>query len=437
MSQDQEVRFSKGQRVFRHYREGSHGTTFARKRVEKIDEEGVWLEGGEGPYDPRTGRETKAYPGSILYIQEWVDSIAKPEEGTRAASAKEKERPKNLDISTLMKQSVRPSDIELKDKEIRNLKRDIRRAAKEAGDLREQLEFLEKIGEPVIEDIPFLGSPDEAKTTQASALLIASDWHVEEIVDPKTVTGLNKYSPEIAKQRAERFFQVGQRLTDIISRDLKLDHIVLGLLGDFITGDLHEDSAENAAMPKTEAAMYAQELIASGIIYLLEHSPKRHIIVKCHSGNHGRTTKRIHWAKEKGHSLEWMMYVNLAKYFESEDRVKFDIADGYHSWLDVHGVEIRWHHGHAMDYRGGVGGLTIPVLRAIKEWDMGRQADLDIFGHFHTHFDGTKFLSNGSLIGYSPYSIRIKAPYDVPKQWFTVIDAKRGRTYAAPLYVEE
>jgi hypothetical protein len=430
-----EGRFKVGQLVFHHLKYDGE-VTFSRERIEKVDDRGVHIADGH-IFDGATGRQMESVGwGYVSWIQEWVDHNAKPDVKEKAATQEERTRPKRLDIAGLMKASLRPSDLELKDKEIRKVKREARAARKEAADLREQMDFLAKIGQPVIEEIPYIGEVGTKKSTPATALLIASDWHVEEVVDPKAVNHFNKYNPEIAKERSRRFFEIGHRLTEVIARDLDLRTIVLGLQGDFISGDLHEDSAENNAMPPTEAAMYAQDLIASGIVYLLENST-RNIVVKCSYGNHSRTTKRIHWAKEKGHSLEWMMYTNLAKYFSNEDRVIFDIADGYHSWLNIHGLDVRFHHGHAMDYRGGIGGLTIPVLRALKEWDIGKQADLDVFGHFHTHFDGGKFLANGSLIGYNPFAVRIKAPFDVPKQWFSVIDAKRGRTYAAPLYVEE
>ena len=104
--------------------------------------------------------------------------------------------------------------------------------------------------------------------------------------------------------------------------------------------------------------------------------------------------------------------------------------------MDVYDKTIRFHHGHAMRYYGGVGGIYIPVNKAIAQWNKARPASLDIFGHFHQLKDGGIFVSNGSLIGWSPYSMRIKADYEEPKQAFIVIDNKHGRTFTCPIYVK-
>jgi hypothetical protein len=37
-------------------------------------------------------------------------------------------------------------------------------------------------------------------------VILASDWHIEETIDPETINYLNEYNPKIAKQRAEKFW---------------------------------------------------------------------------------------------------------------------------------------------------------------------------------------------------------------------------------------
>jgi hypothetical protein len=344
----------------------------------------------------------------------------------------EKKKGVGVDVDHLIKEALTPSEREIKEQEIRDLRRRLRLARKDAAYYNRKLEFMTKLGTPVSHKIKARAG---TKKTGATAVLVASDWHVEEVVEPKAVSGLNKYNPDIAKKRADTMFSVGRRLTDLVARDLEIDTIVLALLGDFITNELHEDSAENNAMPPMEAAFFAQELLSSGINHLLESGRKVRVV--CHSGNHGRVTRRVHHAKEEGHSIEYMVYCNLAKSYESVDNAEFDVASGYHGFTEVMGKDVRTHHGHRITYHGGVGGITIPVNKAIAQWDKARHADLDLFGHFHQYIDGGKWFCNGSLIGYNPYAVSIKAEYEPPRQGFLVIDNKRGRTYTAPIYVEE
>jgi hypothetical protein len=272
-----------------------------------------------------------------------------------------------------------------------------------------------------------------SKTSEGTVVWVASDWHVEERVGSE-VGGLNTYTPEIAKARASQFFQHGLRLTQLLAQDIKVNALIVALLGDFISNDIHEaESAEVNALQPGHALMLAQELIVSGLTFLLAHTTIPKIVLPCHSGNHGRTTKKTRFTSENGHSLEYLLYRHLAAHFRHEPRLTFLIPDGYHSYVDVYDTRIRFHHGHAIRYAGGVGGIYIPVNKAIAQWNKGKHADLDVFGHFHQQRDGGNFLSNGSLIGYNAFALSIKADYDRPRQSLFLIDKKRGRTCNWPI----
>lgn len=264
--------------------------------------------------------------------------------------------------------------------------------------------------------------------SEATAVLVASDWHTDEFVDGGTVNGLNHFTPEIAQRRVENFFEGGLRLTNIVGRDIKIETIVLALLGDFYTGHIHPDFMELTDTEPIHAVIRVQNMIASGIQYILNNS-KYNLVIPCHSGNHARTTEKTRFATENGHSLEFYMYNFLADHFKDEKRVKFIIPTGYHSYIDIYGFKIRFHHGHSIRFGGGVGGIYVPVNKAIAQWNKAQRADLDVFGHFHQLRDGGNFICNGSLIGYSAFALSIKADYEKPQQMFFVIDKDRKRTW--------
>lgn len=270
------------------------------------------------------------------------------------------------------------------------------------------------------------------KGSEATAIWIASDWHVGEKVTMGQTNGLNEYTPTIAKSRAEAFFKNGLRLTDLSAKDVQIKTIVLALLGDFITGHLHLDAVETNYLAPVEETIFAQNLIISGIEYILKNSDYE-LIVPCHSGNHGRTTKFSHFGSENGHSLEYFMYRSIANYFRNEKRVKIIIPEGSHSYLDIYGYVIRFLHGHDVKFGGGVGGITIPINKAIAQWDKARPAYISCLGHFHQRLDGGSFMANGSLIGYNAFALSIKASAENPAQQFFLIDKNRGKTLVAPL----
>lgn len=268
--------------------------------------------------------------------------------------------------------------------------------------------------------------------SEATAIWEASDWHVGEKVTKGQTNGINEYNPDIAKKRAEQFFVNGLRLTKMMGRDVAIKTVVLAALGDFMTGHLHDQNAETNYFAPVEEALYAQNLLASGIKYVMERSSYQ-LVVVCHSGNHARTTRFAEFGSENGHSYEYFMYCALRNLFKDEARVTFVISEGAHTYLDVYSRPIRFMHGHDVKYGGGVGGLTVPLNKAIAQWDRARPAFLTCLGHFHQRLDGGNFLANGSLIGYNAFALSIKASAEPPAQQMCLIDRDRGKTIVAPI----
>lgn len=265
----------------------------------------------------------------------------------------------------------------------------------------------------------------------AVAFAIASDWHVEETVDPKTVNGLNEFNLTIARQRVRLFFQRVVRMTEIQRAGTKIDTLVLALLGDLMTGYIHEELRESNGLSPTETILWLQDELAAGLALLDKNFS--HIIIPCSWGNHGRTTIKPRHATGAKNSYEWMLYHVMRKNFPHFD---WRISDGYHNYLDVDGRIIRLHHGDNLAYQGGVGGLTIPVLKAIAQWNKAIPAYLDVFGHWHQSVQLPNFISNGALIGFGPYALSIKAGFEPPSQTFFLMDSKRGRTVTCPIFFD-
>ncbi len=279
-----------------------------------------------------------------------------------------------------------------------------------------------------------------ASKSESAAVLVWSDWHIEEEVRAEAVSNKNEFNLEVGERRFANLLHGGLAWYKIESQKTTIKTIVIAALGDFITGSIHEDLAESNLLPPVEAIYKAQGMLISGIKFMLENTPADvEIIFVGHSGNHGRMTKKQRIATEAGNSLELYMYYTIRDFFKSDKRVKFVISTGYHSFVRFFGgqYEVRFHHGHMVNYQGGVGGITIPVNKAIAQWNKAHPVNLDVFGHFHTRFDGGNFIANGSLIGYNAYAVSIKASYEKPSQTFFLINKEFGeKTVVAPIFVE-
>ncbi len=269
--------------------------------------------------------------------------------------------------------------------------------------------------------------------SEATAFAVAGDWHSEETVLGKTVNGLNEFNLEIADLRVGRFFRSILRLVEIERAATKIDNLVLNLLGDMMTGYIHEELQEMNGLSPTETVLWLRKRIVAGLRLLLKEGNFKRITVTCNYGNHGRNTKKTRHATGAANSYEWMMYQVLK---DDVPEVEWIIADGYFLFLEVYGKLFRIHHGDNIQYQGGIGGLTIPCEKAIASWNKSNPVYMDIFGHHHTAMQNPRWVSNGSLIGYGAYSLAIKAGYEPPQQTFFLMDSKRGRTGTFPIFLE-
>ncbi len=173
-------------------------------------------------------------------------------------------------------------------------------AMKEVVRLREDLNTVMELKDQVT---TYKISPTKGLKSEATAVAVLSDWHVEENVKPESVNGSNEYTMEIAKRRAEKCFQSILKLVNKESQDVNINTLVLALLGDFFSGNIHDELMETCEVQPQDAMLFAQNLLASGIEFLLANT-KLNIVVPCAVGNHSRMTHKVHVATEQGLSLE-------------------------------------------------------------------------------------------------------------------------------------
>lgn len=318
-------------------------------------------------------------------------------------------------------------------------KRDLSREHKAL--LEENTALKDRIGELVQMQRPpdvIVYKQPSWERADAIACGVASDWHIEEPVIKEAVHGLNEYNLEIATQRSAAFFKNLLRLTDIMARDSKITTIHLSALGDFISGWIHEELIASGLLAPGDAARFWIGLFSSGIDFLLRESSYK-LQMDMIPGNHGRMTKQVHFGDPTGTSLETFAYHALAARYEGNLRLEIRVSEHamvYRPFFET--FVMRLIHGYEVKYGGGVGGLTIPLNKAIAQWDIAKRASLTVLGHFHTFMDGGRFIANGSLIGYNAFGQAIKCTFEEPRQSFFLIHARNGgeKSVTAPIWVD-
>lgn len=270
---------------------------------------------------------------------------------------------------------------------------------------------------------------------QATAVIQWSDWHVDELVDKNTINGLNEYNPEIVRKRASKLFENSIKLTNTQRGAVDIEHGVLHLGGDFIGGYIHPELEQTNTMSPLEGIWFSIDLITSGINYILEHGGFKRIIAVCSRGNHPRLTKKMQFANDYSMNLEMFLYKTLAHNFSGDKRIEFVIEQGDLSYFNIYDYTCRFFHGHQIKFQGGIGGMTIPLYKAIHRWNDTKKAYYNFMCDKHTYSNPVPDCQvNGSLKGYDAFASSLGFKFQPPLQSFTLIDSKYGVTIKAPIH---
>jgi hypothetical protein len=283
-------------------------------------------------------------------------------------------------------------------------------------------------------DIVFTPAPAPAGKRRLTAVVLASDWHVEEPVNKESVGGVNEYNLKIADDRIKRFFNaiIWNIEHQRASGHLSIDDLVMWLGGDFISGYIHKDLERSNFLSPTEAIRWLKPRIAAGLREVRKHVSS----IRCpvSYGNHGRLNAKALVSMGAEDSIEQLMYHMLAD--ELHGVADFIIPETNHVRLKIYNYSVHWHHGDDIRGGGGIGGLAPPLLRRVARWDEqeANHADYHCLGHHHTAIDFGRVVVNGSLIGFGPFSQSIGATGEPPQQILFFIDEKRGKTMLTPLW---
>ena len=269
----------------------------------------------------------------------------------------------------------------------------------------------------------------------STAIICLNDWHLEEHVDPASIEGLNEFNLDIAEKRIHRVYERAMHLLELARGMSNIKELVIWLGGDLINGYIHEELMDGNFLGPTDAIRFAQDQIASGLQHFLKQAKVNKITVVTNQGNHGRSTKAKHISTGYKTSWEYGAYLNLADKFANDPKIVFKVSQGYHNNLDIQGHLVRFHHGDAIRFMGGVGGVHVPLRKKIAQWNKaGRTARLDVLGHFHQYSDDWYYIVCGCLVGYNAYALHIGAEFQRPTQTFIVMDRDEGKVMCLPIF---
>lgn len=273
------------------------------------------------------------------------------------------------------------------------------------------------------------------KESARYAIALFSDVHLEETVESDSVLGLNEYNLEVASDRVLKYFG---NLTQCLVKD-KVATLIFSMLGDSISGFIHDELSQCNGLTPPEAILKCQSLIVSGLKFICDTCKGINIECVAIVGNHSRSSKKIQHSNGYKLSYEWIMYNNIKGIMEQlgynnihfiipkSEMVLLEMPDKKR-FIFIHGFQIK---------SGGTGtvcGIYPSLQRLAMKWDRVFRQDKIYLGHFHSCISIPTATVNGSIIGYNAYAMSNGFSFEEPAQMYELYDSDKGLLLTRKIY---
>lgn len=272
---------------------------------------------------------------------------------------------------------------------------------------------------------------------EGTPVVLLSDTHFDEHVDPVEVDGANAYSREIAEQRLHRTFTSSVKVLRDHFAGLTYPGAVIMLGGDMLSGNIHEELRETNEATVLDSVQHWLDHLTAFVGNTADEFGRVHVYGVV--GNHGRLTRKPRAKLRARDNLDWLLYRLLARDFRTDDRVTFTIPDSSDCRVDVCGTRFLLTHGD--QFRGGTGiaGMLSPLMlgrhrKGQREASLGEPFEWLVMGHWHQYATVQGIIVNGALKGFDEYAYQSNFRPEPPCQALWVTTPEHGVTFTAPLF---
>lgn len=303
-------------------------------------------------------------------------------------------------------------------------------------ELEKVLSVVERVEDTDLHPAVWL-SPAKPKRSSATLVVMLSDTHFDEVVNPDEMEGLNAYNREIAMIRLERWTQNVIKLARHYLAGVSYDGIVVILGGDIFTGDIHEELSITNDDTMIGSLLFWSEQLASAIELLTKEFKKCHVVSVV--GNHGRTTRKPRMKQRVKTNFDWLLSKMVERHFAKDKRVSFTIPESADALINIyeHGHLIT--HGDQVSGGGGIGGIYPPIMRMRarkhqRYMATGKSFDTLWLGHWHQYLSTPSMIVNGSMKGFDEYALLMGFGFEQPQQALAVVTPEKNITFQAPVF---
>jgi len=318
-----------------------------------------------------------------------------------------------------------------------NATKEVARLTQQVESMQRALTFIEHVEHQHLQTIEWATPKKPTSKAAATLMLMLSDLHLDEVVEPNEVEGLNAYNRTIARIRLERWCANVVKLSRHYLAGMKYDGCVVMLGGDIFSGDIHEELTETNEDTMLGSFMFWTEQIASALDRLGDEFRRVHVAGVV--GNHGRTSRKPRAKLRARTNFDWLLAKQLQRHFIDDKRFTFNVPEATDALIRVYDSTHLLSHGDQTTGGGGIGGIYPPIMRmrarkAQRFLATGQTFDTLWIGHWHQYLPSPSLIVNGSMKGVDEYAYVNNFGFEQPQQALAIVAPNKGITLQAPIF---
>ena len=296
----------------------------------------------------------------------------------------------------------------------------------------------------VLKDTTIASEPVEVFSTaplgltgdKHAAVALLSDVHMGEVVEAGETNGLANYDMATCYERAQIWVEKVVGLTELRRSRMDIPDLHLFMLGDIISGDIHDELSNSNEVPVIVQTQEAARLFSSAALTLSQHYENVYISVV--AGNHGRMKKKPYYKNKQIANWDVLVGQIMALRLKNQSNIHFHIPEAFWTIRDVLGTKFFLMHGDGVKSWNSIPWYGVDrVTKSLLDM-VGRDVMFDrvAMGHFHNPVDTESWHINGSFKGGDEYSIGAVYAAGRPSQTMLYVHPEMGVVSTERVYLD-
>jgi len=352
------------------------------------------------------------------------------------AEIKPRRRPRQSEVDELR------SRLAAREGELHSAKTELKFIKEDYGKTLTTFDDLAQVTEAMEPPKPWNIKIDKKGKSKVAAIFLCGDLHTGEVTDPRQVEDFGMFNYEILKARQRRYAEKALKYIEVQRAGYQIDTAYVCILGDTISGDIHDELIRTNDFPPPVQAICAGRVLTNFISSLSAAFSK--VVINAVAGsNHARLTKRYQFKGGAINSFDFVSYEHAKALLAKHENVEFNILPAKKQVVNIEGYRVLMAHGDhikawlGIPHYGWQRDWAREATRRLEMMQEYLRQDLPIpdaagldygFGaHFHEPWVNRHYrqVHNGAMSGTNEYD-HAAGRFAYPSQTTLLISKKHG-----------